>query len=446
MTTIVAALRDAPWLGADRAKAWCRVLGGCGVVVAVALVAVTHGGVRADPWGQPLATDFSSFWSAAKLALAGVPGSAWDPAAHAAFQRAHFSPEAGFADGYYAFFYPPPFLLICLPLGLLPYGAALAVWLLVTGAGYVVAMRGLLPRHWPWALIALGFPGLLLNAEHGQNGALSAALFGMAALWLDRRPGLAGICLGALCFKPQLVVLVVPALVLAGRWRALAWAAGTAWAMCVGSLLVFGVAAWEGFVANSHLAGTALEMGLVGFGKMASVFAGVRLLGGPVVAAWAVQAVVSLVAVGAVGMVARRRAGGAAEVATVAVAACLATPFLLDYDLMLLAVPLAWVVAAAERDGFLPWEKLVLGAAFLLPLVARAVGMTVGVPVAPLVVLGLLAVVVRRACGWRAVLGWTLPQELSRLGVNRGGVRAGMSSSLNAENAERGAECSEKNL
>jgi alpha-1,2-mannosyltransferase len=195
------------------------------------------------------------------LALAGVPGLAWDPVAHAAFQRAHFSPEAGFAGGYYAFFYPPPFLLICLPLGLLPYGAALAVWLLVTGAAYVVAMRGLLPWHWPWALIALGFPGLLLNAEHGQNGALSAALFGMAALWLDRRPGFAGVCLGALCFKPQLAVLVVPALVLTGRWRALVWAAGTAWAMCVGSLLVFGVAAWEGFVADSHLAGMTLEAG-----------------------------------------------------------------------------------------------------------------------------------------------------------------------------------------
>jgi hypothetical protein len=64
-------------------------------------------------------------------------------------------------------------------------------------------------------------------------------------------------------------------------------------------------------------------------------------------------------------------------------------------------VPLAWTAAAAERDGFLPWEKLVLAAAFLLPMVARAVGMTVGVPVAPLVVLALLTVVVRRAC-WPA--------------------------------------------
>jgi hypothetical protein len=129
------------------------------------------------------------------------------------------------------------------------------------------------------------------------------------------------------------------------------------------------------------------------------VFAGARLLGGGVVAAWAVQAVVASVAAGAVAVVARRRAGGAAEVATVAVAACLATPFLLDYDLMLLAVPLAWAGAAAERDGFLPWEKLVLALAFLLPMVGRAVGMTIGLPVAPLVVLALLAVVVRRA-GW----------------------------------------------
>jgi alpha-1,2-mannosyltransferase len=398
MTSIPSALRDAPWLGADRAKAWCVMLAAGAVLAALAFAIMTHGGIRADPWGRPLATDFSSFWSAAKLALAGTPSAAWDTAAHAAMQRSHFTPQAGYTPQYYAFFYPPPFLLICLPLGLLPYGAALAVWLLVTGAAYFAVTRALLPRHWPGALVALSFPGLLLNAEHGQNGALSTALFGMAALWLDRRPGLAGICLGALCFKPQLALLVVPALLLAGRWRSFAWAAGTVGALCAGSLLVFGEAAWRGFLADTHLATATLEQGLVGFEKMTSAFAAVRRLGGGLTSAWVVQAGVSLLALGVMATVARRRPGARAEVATMAAAACLATPFLLDYDLMLLAVPLAWVAAAAERDGFLPWEKLILATAFLLPMVVRPVATMTNIGAAPLAVFALLMVVVRRTC------------------------------------------------
>jgi alpha-1,2-mannosyltransferase len=397
MTAIVAVFRDAGWIDPNRAKAWAAMLGLIALVASVTLIVTTHAGVTADPWGRPLGTDFTSFWTAAKLALAGTPGSAWDPVAHAAVQRAYFRTDAGFAADYYAFYYPPPFLLICLPLGLLPYGVAVAVWVGVTGIAYFGVIRALLPRCWPAAFTVMSFPGLVLNAEHGQNGALSAALMGMAALELDRRPRLGGVCLGALCFKPQLALLVVPALILARRWRSLGWAAGTVAVLCVGSLLVLGQAAWFGFLAGAPLAAATLEDGLVGFQKMTSAFAAVRLLGGTPLAAWLVQAGVSVLALGVVAMVVRRRPGGAAEVAAMAAGACLATPFLLDYDLMLLAVPLAWVAATAERGGFWRWEKLVLSGGFLLPLVVRPLAMFAGVPLAPLVVFALLVVVVRRA-------------------------------------------------
>ena len=38
-------------------------------------------------------------------------------------------------------------------------------------------------------------------------------------------------------------------------------------------------------------------------------------------------------------------------------AALLASPFLLDYDLTLLAIPLAWSVREALRAGFAPGER-----------------------------------------------------------------------------------------
>ena len=372
MTTLMAALRDAPWLGADRALAWTRVLAVVMALAALMLILITRGGSAPDLWGYPLSGDFVSFWTAAKLALGGAPAAAWHPLEHAAAQRASFSAAAGYSSMYFAFFYPPPFLLILLPLALLPYPAALALWLVATGAAYVAAIRALLPPRWPAILVALAFPAVIINAGNGQNGALSTALVAAAGVFLDRRPRLAGACLGALCFKPQLALLVVPALVAARRWGSLIWAGAAAATLCLASLLVLGGPAWLGFLSNASFARAALENGLVGFAKMHSAFAAARLLGADLAVAWSIQGAVSVSVVVLVVSVVSHRPGAAAEAATIAAAACLVTPFLLDYDLLLLAVPLAWVAAQAERGAYLPWEKLILAANFVLPLAARS--------------------------------------------------------------------------
>lgn len=397
MSTIVSALRDAQWLSADRGMAWARVLALASVFAGLLFVVLTHGGSAPDPWRRPLATDFVSFWTAAKLALGDAPQTAWNPAAHAAVQHASFGSDAGFEPAYYAFFYPPPFLLICLPLAVLPYGAAAMVWLGVTGAACFAVIRALLPKRWPAALVFLAFPAVLMNSAHGQNGALATALLGSAALQLDKRPWLAGACLGTMCFKPQLALLVIPALIAARRWHALAWAGGVAGGLSLAPLLVFGEAAWRGFLGIAPFARAALEDGEVGFAKMVSTFAAARVLGAGLIGAWGAQTLVSLAALVAALTVAHRIPGAAPEGATLAAAGCLVTPFLLDYDLMLLGVPLAWVAAEAERSGYLPWERVTLAIAFLLPLVARSLATLAGVPVAPLVLIALLGLVVRRA-------------------------------------------------
>jgi len=397
MATILFRLREAPWLDPSRARAGARVLASGSVLSVLALTLLTHGGNTPDPWGRPLAPDFVSFWTAGELALEGAPGSAWDPAMHAAAEIASFPAAAGYNRAYYAFFYPPPFLLICLPLALLPYGIAVAMWLAATGAAYVVTIRALLPPRWPALLVAVAFPAALINTAFGQNGALFATLLGAAALQLERRPRLAGACLGVLCWKPHLALLVVPALVVGRRWRALAWAAGLAATLCLVSLAVFHEAAWRGFITNLAVAQEVLREGRVGFAKMVSPFAAARLLGAGLTGAWITQAAFSGTALLILLSVVRCRPGAPAEGAVLAAAACLATPFLLDYDLLLLAVPLAWVAAEGERGGYFPWEKLVLAAVFLLPLVVRPIATLAGLPIAPPLLIALLWVVARRA-------------------------------------------------
>src|SRR5580658_1390578 len=390
------ALRRADWLTGERARAYGWSFLVVAGVITLVWIALSRGGL--DPTGKPLGTDFTSFWSASKLALGGDPAAAYDVAAHHAREAGIFGRDTGYA----AFFYPPIFLLICLPLGLLPYLAALAAWLAATGALYVRMARAWLGAQAGWMPI-FAFPAVLTNLGHGQNGFLSAALFGAGALWLEERPILAGLCLGALCYKPHLGPMIPIALIIAGRWKAIAGAALAVVALTAASLAVLGADAWRGFLADSGLARAALEQGLVGDAKMQSAFAAVRLWGGPVWLGYGVQAAVAAGAVAGLVWLHQRAPRGAAEGPALIVAALMASPFLLDYDLVILAAPMAWLASEGARTGFRDWEKTTLAAAFVLPAVSRTLASAAHLPLAPFVLAALLAVILRRGIGSPAI-------------------------------------------
>ena len=384
------ALSRADWLTAGRARAWGWLLLVVTAVIAIGGIAATRDGL--DVTGKPLGTDFISFWTASKLALTGSPASAYDAAAHHAQQSALFGRDTGYA----AFFYPPIFLLICLPLALLPHLASLAAWLTATGALYWRMARSWLGEAFG-AMPIFAFPAVLINIGHGQNGFLSAALFGGGALWLERRPIMAGLCLGALAYKPHLGIMIPIALVIAGRWKTFAAAGTTVGALAAASYGLFGLETWRGFLADSSVARLALEQGMVGNAKLQSAFAAVRLWGGGVGLAYGVQAAFAAFAAGALLWLRRRAPKSAAEGPAMIVAALLASPFLLDYDLVILAAPLAWMLREGAAKGFLSWEKLLLLAAFALPAVSRMLASEARLPLAPVVMAALLVAILRRA-------------------------------------------------
>jgi hypothetical protein len=355
----------------------------------VAWIALSRGGV--DVTAKPLGTDFICFWTSSQMALHGHPASAYDTAASIAAQRRAFPT---IDPGYTAFFYPPTFLLVCLPLALLPYLWSLALWLGAGLAVVVACLRRLLPARWA-LLPTLAYPGLLINAGHGQNGYLSAACFGGFMLWGDRRPFVAGACLGLLVCKPHLLAAAPVALLAARRWRAIAGALLSSLTLVIASLLVFGEGAWRAFLGASTIARQALELGALGPDKMVTLFAAVRLLHGSVALAYALQAASALIALVLLAGSARRRAGAAPEGALLVCATTLCSPYLFDYDLVCVALPLAWVAAQAQPGGWRPWEKIVLLAAFVLPLFSRTLG-GFGVPVAPEVLVGMFWVTWRR--------------------------------------------------
>jgi hypothetical protein len=384
-----AALRDAEWLNRQRALAYARILFFFSFAGALIWIALAHGGI--DRAGKPIGTDFVGFWTASQLALQGRAADVYSVAAHWEAQRALFGADVA----YTAFFYPPPYLLICLPLAALPYFASLAVWLGATGAAYWRVLRAFAGAHIePIAILA--FPAFLVNAGHGQNGFLSAALIGGGALWLDRRPILAGLCLGALVYKPQLAVMIPIALVAARRWTTFAAAAAGAGALLCASRIAFGDAVWRAFFAAAPLARASLERNFVGDEKMQSVFAAVRLLHGGLTLAYALQALTALAAAAALFWLHHRRFRSQAEGPAMIAAALLASPFLLDYDLTLLAIPLAWSAREALRAGFAPGERIVLALAYLLPLFSRLVAGALGLPLAPLTIAAVFYFVLKR--------------------------------------------------
>jgi hypothetical protein len=128
-----------------------------------------------------------------------------------------------------------------------------------------------------------------------------------------------------------------------------------------------------------------LEQGGTGFWKIQSVFAWVRLWGGPVALAYIVQGLVTLGVAILLVRLWRSNAPLARKAAALPIAAILATPYSLDYDMMALAPAIALLASDGLARGFGPWEKTGLAALWLVPLVTRNVAhltlVPLGVPV-----------------------------------------------------------------
>jgi hypothetical protein len=388
----VDAVRTAPWLTAERIRIYGRTAAVFGWL-ALAVIAATSTAL-VDRLGRPIGTDFSAFYAAGTLAQSGQAASAYDWAALHAMEQTLFGPNALF----YSWSYPPFALLPLSLLATLPYLWALALFIGLTFAAYVVVVRRLAPpgREAFWAIV--GFPGVFINAGHGQNGFVSAALLGAGLLLLRRRPVLAGVAFGLLAFKPQLALLIPVALAFGRCWAAIASAAATVVVLVGISVVAYGPAPWEGFLAATALSRQAiLEDGATGFSRLQSVFGAVRLLGGPSSLAWTLQVVVSVLVMVLVARIWNGRAPPNVKGAVLVIGGLLATPFLNAYDLVLLALPAAMIASSDVRGMSLPWERSAYLAAWLLPTVAVAIAASVGVPLAPLLLAALLMLAVRRA-------------------------------------------------
>jgi hypothetical protein len=435
MAGLLEILRGGDWLTPARMRLWALA-----VLVAAAggvlyLVATSDG--LMDYQDRPLGTDFSNVYAAGTYVLEGHPAAPFDPRLQHAREREIFGEKTPF----YGWHYPPFFLWLAAALALMAYQPALVVWQAATLVLYLLSIRtlvasgsgapsplwgagrgergshsrpdaalhpaGLQPTDLSpagrggaslWLLLALAFPAVFVNLGHGHNGFLTAALIGFALATLDTRPVLAGVLFGLLAYKPQFGIMIPLVLIATGRWRTVFAAGATLALLTLAATLAFGTETWRAFFTFAEYTRVhVLETGETGWHKIQSMFSVARMWGAPISLAYALQGAVTIVVAGALVWLWRSSASFALKAAALCLAAILATPYSLDYDLMVLAPAIAFLARDGLARGFGPYEKTALAFLWVVPLFARGVAEVTLIPFGVIAMLAMFVLIMRNA-------------------------------------------------
>lgn len=296
------------------------------------MVIVLTSGATLAVAGDTLGYDFRAYHAAAVRVLHG--GSAYDL-------------DYSLAGAFGLFFYPPSFLPLVLPFGLLAEGPA--TWLWIAGlaacfAGAVVAMPVRMRTRWWIVLLAgLSWP-FVYNLKLGQVGPILLLTFALGWRWLERgRPAGIGIAaaVGA-AIKVQPGLLLGWAL-LARRWRVVAAGAVALALLAVAGTLVTGMDGWGVFLGllakvsdpiatpqNCTPGAVLWQMGVP------------REVAGVVQTAWTLG-------VGLLVVVAAVRLPGTPSFLAAVIATQLASPILWDHYAVILLLPVAWLMERGHR-------------------------------------------------------------------------------------------------
>jgi hypothetical protein len=342
--------------------------------------------------------DFIAFYAAGRYVAQGAPAAPYDVRNMIAAYFSILTVRPNFTP----FAYPPQVLLLLEPLGWLTPSAALAVWYAVI-AGAAIAAVQLASGTWRVAALApLALP-TVVNFAFGQNGTISTACFAVIFTCWTRAPALAGVALGALAYKPHLVVVPGILALCFGAWRIIAAAAATLTALVAASVLAYGIdpwLAWAGAIAGQI---QYITDGRLPAYRLATIYVLLSQAGLPALMALAVHLAVAVAAVLATLWTWRRTDDAFARALALTLAALLVPPYAFDYDSAILLVPIALLAAGGRAaptlgERGLRWMLALSALPMLVLLIASTVRIS---PMAPLLAL-LLAIATLQVASARA--------------------------------------------
>jgi Glycosyltransferase family 87 len=380
----------APW----RLQAYGYTLA---AVYALVLIGMYGYGVwLVDKTGVPLPDcDFTYWWVGGTAALHGPAASLYDPAQLTALLKSLVGPHhAKDLFPYQNWPYPPVFLLILMPLGLLPYLAAFLIWEALALAACLLVVYCIVRQSAAFALV-LASPFGALDFRWAQTGFLRASLLGAALLVLETRPVLAGVLIGCLVFKPQFGILIPLALIAGKRWRAFAAAAMTTLFLTGLSIVAFGITCWEAFARRLFAqADDILDQGKASWRTVQTTYGLIRALGGGAALAWIGQGCLTAAAAVLLWLVWRSSARYALKAASLSAASLVATPYAWSHDLTVLAIPIAFLAKDQIGPGLLRGEQMILLALFGLAFAILCRGGDL--PLGPVITITLFGLILRR--------------------------------------------------
>ncbi|WP_421700986.1 glycosyltransferase family 87 protein [Aliiroseovarius sp.] len=342
-----------------------------------------------DRLGKVGLLDYEVFRLVAEIMAEGDLAHAYDPDRFLARQAA----QPGF-DGHRMFFsYPPPFALLIAPLAWVPLWLGYALFMGLSLCLYLWVLRRLSGPAFHTVLVVMG-PLILLILRAGQNGFLTGALMGLAALGALRVRAWAGVPLGLMVIKPHLAVGLGIWALLERRWRLVAVAAITLVATAGTATLVLGPQAWALFLSSAEASSATLRAGDFPLYRMTSVYAFGLSIGLPVAVSLGLHVVVLLAGVQTLMKLKHRGASGRVMLGAGLCLAALVSPYSYDYDLgmlgaaaALLTVPLMRRTTPAQRRGLLTliWGISLYGFA--------ATALVPRLPVLPISAVGALLIV-----------------------------------------------------
>ncbi|MFZ1812855.1 MAG: glycosyltransferase family 87 protein [Rhizobiaceae bacterium] len=357
------------------------------LTLAVALF-MLHGsyianGYLIDGQGYVLGRDFLNFWYYGLAAWNGEVMRYYDIPQYNLVLDA-LIPGYDYPDQ--SFSYPPHFMLLAAPFGLVGYNWALVLF---HGSGIYLFWRVVAaPLDDRAARIALlVMPTFIVFFLCGQLSAFLAVILVAIYRNLDTRHWLAGLLIALMTVKPQLGILVPLFLLLTRRWQVFGFATLFSLLFVGASLLVHGIEPWRHYLTDgiAHQSSLMVFSNVVVIGLMPTIFVNLVMTGLGETLAMTIHGAVALAVTAMMVVTILGTRDRFLQFAALVAATFSVTPYLMAYDTLILG----WVVVMfAIHHGTNAWQAMTYRLVLILPVLGVTLAL-VGIPGAPLVLLGL---------------------------------------------------------
>lgn len=306
------------------------------VASATAMVVIGWFGLRS----LGVKADWLAFYAAGSFTLQGELSQIYDAAVIQAWE------EPLIGANVIRFLYAPAYAATFVPLAFMPVQAARYSWLVVGVLASLLASR--LSTRWsglnpPLSILALlAFPPLAYSLAIGQISPITLLVFTFVASqeWQEKHGYLPGIVAGLALYKPQLLIPIIFYWLFQRRWRSLIGFMFTAFLISLVSWLVNPRATLAYVQLSAQF--LSLAENATASGANASIYA---------IFPW-VGMLVALGVITVLFFVARRGTNRYAY-AMLWLAPVLVTPYIIIYDLLLLALPISFLLPLLSRDRLL---------------------------------------------------------------------------------------------